>query len=168
MKDFILKIGSEIRSMPKYEVGRSKRIKFQEFVVEFLGVKDLGKLKDRFEGQYFLDNSWKKLCALDAINQYLNLPEVDYTKLNLRDFQPTIKIANEDYHIICSEFGEFPVLYNEDQYSYVIVYQKNNLEYLIHGIITSKELALNDVVEVSGLGKRVLRGIEKVTMINEV
>lgn len=168
MKEFISKVGDKIRQMPKYEVGRSKRIRFQDYVVEYLGLKDLGKLKDRLEGQYFLDNSWKKICALEAVNEYLDLPEVDFKGLNLKDFQPSILIGEYQYTIICSEFGEFPILINENKSAYIVVYQKNELDYIIHGVITPKELEIPGVVEVSGLGTKVLKGIDKITMINEI
>ena len=169
MKEFIQKVGDKIRWMYKFEASRSKRLKFQEHIIDFLGVKDIGKLKDMHEGQYFLDNNWKKVCALDAVNDYLGLPEIDFKILDFNNFKPTINYNGEVYNILCSDFGEFPNLIAEENVnSYIVVYQKNPSEYLIHGFLKREEILKHSLFVETGIGTRILKGIDKIRMINEI
>ena len=62
----------------------------QDYVIKKLEVKDLFKLRDRFEGQQFLNNTLKKVYTTMCLMEYLDIPNYQNIKpgfLNTIDFK---------------------------------------------------------------------------------
>ena len=62
----------------------------QDYVIKKLEVKDLFKLRDRFEGQQFLNNTVKKVYTIICLMEYLEIPNYQKIKpgfLNTIDFK---------------------------------------------------------------------------------
>ena len=56
MKEFLLKIGSKVSSLPAKKFSKYETKKIDDLVLKHFGLSDLGKLRDKFEGESFRVN----------------------------------------------------------------------------------------------------------------
>ena len=61
MTEFILKIGSKMRSLPSTSFSRFQENIIKEKVLDHLNLKDLGKLNDKLDGASYFKNISRKL-----------------------------------------------------------------------------------------------------------
>lgn len=102
----------------------------QDYVIKKLEVKDLFKLRDRFEGQQFLNNTLKKVYTTMCLMEYLDIPNYQNIKpgfLNTIDFK---EFTSLNYSYVDNiEDAENMIIFKQDEvYSYInFFYRKCSL-----------------------------------------
>jgi hypothetical protein len=135
MSEFLRQVGETLREYPTINFNRSFELQIQKIVLEYLDLKDLGKLRDRFEGQSFLEKSIRKISAYYSVLEYFGF-EKPQMNINLsNDFNPIVNINGKDYDICVSEFGSFPKFrVNNFTKPIIFVLQKSIHTYSIAGV----------------------------------
>ena len=75
-----------------------------------MNLKDLGKLNDKLDGASYFKNISRKLFSYSFVLKYLNEKEINLNKIDLKNFVPSVDYGGQEYRIITSDFGEYPVL----------------------------------------------------------
>lgn len=88
-------LGEKIVDCPQIKVSSATDNQIKDCVVEVVGVRDLGQLRDKFEGQAFLDDKLFKLQAYNACLNYLGKPLPKISKDYIENFKPIIRSENE-------------------------------------------------------------------------
>ena len=88
--------------------------KVQESAINKLGLKNINQLRDRFEGQAFMDKKTLIFVGLFTLEKYLNSTFIQ-SPLNLEESQDLCKIKYKEktYRIVPFIFGRLPILTNE-------------------------------------------------------
>tara|TARA_B100002019_G_C20898136_1_gene416789 strand:+ start:92 stop:589 length:498 start_codon:yes stop_codon:yes gene_type:complete len=140
MSDYLLKIGSKIRSFPSIKYSRYQIKDIDKLILSHLNLSDMGKLRDRFEGQSFYDKKSRIILAYLGVCKHLNITPLDINKINLSHFVPYVTYNSIRFKIIISDFGEFPIIEKQAPEPFIFVIARSNLEYSIVGYCDEKEL----------------------------
>lgn len=97
----------DINNINKYRLNRAEDSLILTLVLEFLNVKDLFKLKDKFEGQLFYDRMKMKLGAKISCDNFFSI-KTDIKSSELRNYNPTIILNKTRYYINTFSFNEYP------------------------------------------------------------
>jgi hypothetical protein len=130
-----------------------------------LNVKNMGELRDRFEGQKFLDNAISKVSSFLACCNLLKL-DIPSIEVILKMDKPIIEIDKVKYTLIVFEFGELPQIESSDNPS-ILVLKKDKLTYSICGI-ASEEIMKNSANYTVDKGRRFFTGFENLIELKEV
>jgi hypothetical protein len=149
MKLFLKHIGEFLRKYPQIRFTRNDEILIRDATVKHLGLDNLNQLRDRYEGQAFFDKTMMNVGGLISIQKHLNLPIVDFTKIDLSNFQPKIELNEELIDIHVFEFGHLPII-NIDKIERPVffVIKKDRITFTICGLAT-KEVIENNLVATS-------------------
>ncbi len=121
----------------------------RDSVLNSLGLKNLNQLRDRYEGQTFLDKTLKNYGGLVACQKHLNIKITTIDELNIKDFKPQIQGKNGIYDIKVFDFGSLPVLeFTTIRNPIIFVIQKDKSTFSICGY-GDKEMILNNLVDSS-------------------
>ncbi len=101
-------IGNKIINFPQIKMSNLVTNKIKESVVEVLGLRDLGQLRDRFEGQAYLDQQIFKLHSYNASLNYLGLKIPEISKDYIENFKPIIKRKNDMLVVVPFKFETLP------------------------------------------------------------
>lgn len=119
-KDFFIKILSSALSYKKVTVSYAQYQLMNECVIKLLGVSDLGKLRDRYEGNAFKENFIIQTSAEIAVEKVLDIKAIDWDKkATIKNYKTYFKVNNEDFEVVVAEWGSFPVI-NKDQVNNLI------------------------------------------------
>lgn len=136
-------LGEKLNNFPHFRIGNSNENLIQNLSIELLGVKDLGKLKDRFEGQAYRDNTIEKIGAYLACCDYFSLPKPNLNLDFIKEFKPIIKKDKQPYVIVVMKDYSLPVLtMTQFKAPRIFVIHKGNGVFLILGIASVN--VLND------------------------
>jgi hypothetical protein len=160
MKEFLLKIGSKLSSLPVKRFSRHETNKIDNLVLKYFDLTDLGKLRDKFEGESFRLNKIKTLLSYSAVCEYLNIKPKDYSYINLAEFKPTISYQGVKYKIIVSDFGSFPVLEKNEKLPFIYVVSGTTLDYKIVGYCTLKDLKNKNNYVMDNFGRKIYKSID--------
>lgn len=140
MKLFLKNVGEFLKDYPQVRLTRSDEILIRNSSMQCLGLDNVNHLRDRFEGQAFLDKTLKNIGALFACQKHLNIGISDLSELNLRDFSPRIKINDKTLLINVFNFGELPFIDLNDNNNNptIFVIQKDKLTFMICGFAESE------------------------------
>lgn len=165
MTEFILKIGSKMRSLPSTSFSRFQENIIKEKVLDHLNLKDLGKLNDKLDGASYFKNISRKLFSYSFVLKYLNEKEINLNKIDLKNFIPSMDYRGQEYRIITSDFGEYPVLDYNDTTPFIFVASKSNLDFIIIGYSSIEVLKDKSNYDSTLSNRRVFKAIEKLTPI---
>ncbi|WP_298904395.1 hypothetical protein [uncultured Psychroserpens sp.] len=137
MKLFLKYIGEFLRTYPQIRFTRNDEILIRESVMKHLGLDNLNQLRDRYEGQAFFEKTMMNVGGLISIQKHLNLPIVDFTTINLKDFQPKINLNGDLVDVHVFEFGSLPLI-NIDNIKRPVffVIKKDHITFTICGLAT--------------------------------
>lgn len=159
MKLFLKHIGEFLREYPQIKFTRNDEILIRDSAVKHLGLTNLNELRDRYEGQAFFEKTMMNVGGLIAIQKHLNLPTVDFTQIDLSDFQPTIELNGELIDIHVFEFGSLPLINIDNiKKSVFFIIKKDRLTFTICGL-ASKDVIKNNLASTS---------IEKSSMVKNM
>ena len=114
MKLFLKYIGEFLRIYPQIRLNRHDEISIRNSAMSHLGLDNLNQLRDRYEGQAFFEKTMMNVGGLISIQKHLNLPIIDFTEIDLTDFQPKIELNKELIDIHVFEFGALPLINIDD------------------------------------------------------
>ena len=139
--DFYRIIGERIKDFPCVRVGRTMEQLLQKEVVKQIGVADMNALRDRFEGQQFLDNHRSRLFANLAVREYLG-ENIRRRELNLIDENENfIFIRGVQVEILVTPFGSLPQFKRESYpFPVLIIFQRAQFTFYISGILERIEI----------------------------
>ena len=100
MKEFLLKIGSKLSSFHTEKFSKYQIKEIDELILSHLGLSDLGKLRDRFEGESFRVNKTKRILSYTAVCNCLKIKPVELSKIDLNKFTPSIDYKNQKFRIL--------------------------------------------------------------------
>ena len=165
MTEFILKIGSKMRSLPSTSFSRFQENIIKEKVLDHLNLKDLGKLNDKLDGASYFKNISRKLFSYSFVLKYLNEKEINLNKIDLKNFIPSMDYRGQEYRIITSDFGEYPVLDYNYTTPFIFVASKSNLDFIIIGYSSIEVLKDKSNYDSTLSNRRVFKAMEKLTPI---
>lgn len=149
MKLFLKYIGEFLRLYPQIKFTRNEEILIRDSAVKHLGLTNLNQLRDRYEGQAFFEKTMMNVGGLISIQKYLNLPIVDFTKIDLSDFLPKIELNGEMFDIHVFEFGSLPLInINNIKRPVFFVIKKDQVTFTICGL-ASKDVIKNNLIATS-------------------
>ena len=149
ISEFLKHTGEFLRKYPQVKLTMKEEFAIRDNVLNSLGLKNLNQLRDRYEGQAFLDKTLKNYGGLVACQKHLGLEVTTIEDLNIKDFRPQIKAENLVYDIKVFEFGQLPDLeLNSIKNAIIFVIQKDKSTFSICGF-GDKKMVLNNLVDSS-------------------
>ena len=149
MKEFLTIVGEFLQTYPQIRLNTSDKKLISDSVLNHFSFENMGQLRDRFEGQAFLDKTTMKVGSVIAINKNFDFPAIDFDKLFLRDFQPQITLREECVDVHVFEFGTLPLLEIEkiDKPIFFVI-KKDSITFSLCGL-ASIDVVKNNLVESS-------------------
>ncbi len=93
----------------KIVIPSALKYKIQNVVVKKLGLQNINQLRDRFEGQKFMDQVMLLMTGIYVLEKSLNADIIIQKGFPFgRENQNIITIGNKSYHLIVSYFGYLP------------------------------------------------------------
>ena len=105
MKDFIQLVLSNINKFLHVPLNYRDEMNIQQVVLKTLKLKDMGELRDKFEGVVFYNKFSRKILGMLALEKSLKIKLVDYSKLNPKNFQTKTLIDGEEIEIVTFEIA---------------------------------------------------------------
>ncbi len=165
MSEYLLKIGSKLRSFPFIRYSKYQIKDIDEIILSHLNLRDLGKLRDRFEGQSFYNKKSRLILAYLGVCKHLNIVPIDIKEVDLNLFVPYVNYEGNRYEIIVSDFGEFPIVEKHAPEPFMFVIARSNTEFSIVGYCSEKELKNSKNFKPHSTGKVIYKSIETLTSI---
>ena len=165
MSKYLLKIGPKLRSFPFIKILRHQIKDIDEIILSYLNVKDLGKLRDRFEGQSFYNNKSRIILAYLGVCKHLNIVPLDIKEIDLDLFVPHVNYNGDRYKIVVSDFGEFPFIEKHNPEPFIFVIARSNTEFSIAGYCSEKELKKSKNFIPHNANKMIFMSIENLISI---
>lgn len=145
--EFLKHTGEFLRQYPQIRLSMKEEFAVRDSVLNSLGLKNLNQLRDRYEGQTFLDKTLKNYGGLVACQKHLKIPVTSIEELNIKDFKPQIKGKDSTYDIKVFEFGLLPALELKSiNNPIVFIIQKDKSTFSICGY-GNKDLVLKNLVD---------------------
>lgn len=153
MSEFFRYVGEKLSEYPVVYLSRTIEKSVQDLAVEKLQVRDIGQLRDRFEGQAYMDNHLLRIGSYLAVLNHLGIKAPEFsTELFALDMSLTID--GVDYNIIACKSGELPVLEKTQlNKPALFVIQKLPTAYSIAGVATLDVLSKKENVKATGIEK---------------
>lgn len=105
------KYAQEFFLCEKINIPSSFRIKVEKMVIKKLGLQNINEVRDRFEGQAYLDKILLSMTSKYILNYYLtNETILDTDKIWNPEKQNIITIEETTYHLVPFYFGTLPKL----------------------------------------------------------
>lgn len=147
ISEFLKHTGEFLRKYPQIRLTMNEEFAVRDSVLNSLGLKNLNQLRDRYEGQTFLDKTIKNYGGLVACQKHLNKEVTTISELNIKDFKPQIFGKDLLYDIKVFDFGELPVLELESiENPIIFVIQKDKSTFSICGY-GDKKLILQNLID---------------------
>tara|TARA_B110000003_G_scaffold110488_1_gene113118 strand:- start:3260 stop:3769 length:510 start_codon:yes stop_codon:yes gene_type:complete len=160
MKEFLLKIGSKLRTFHTEKFSKYQTKEIDELIVSHLGLSDLGKLRDKFEGESFRLNKTKMILSYLSVCSYLKIKPISLLKIDLDNFKPEVEYKNQKFRIICSDFGSFPALEKDLKLPFIYVVCRSVLDYKIIGYSSGNLLKNPKSYQIDNLNRKIFKSIE--------
>ena len=111
-KEFLKYAGSILSEKKNYTILGSIRAKIQNVATSHLDVKDIFKLRDRYEGQAYLDSLYLKIGALHILEKETATKLIDWDLIiNDKNIDlSSIVIDNVKYRIVSFLYGSLPLI----------------------------------------------------------
>ncbi|MCU0350618.1 MAG: hypothetical protein MUF43_07290 [Flavobacterium sp.] len=160
MREFLKEVFVHKSNFKAIKISHSDKRKIQETALSLLNLKDLNQLRDRFEGALFYKRFTRELMAEIALEKYLSCEFIDWdAKGKIKDYPNEIKVKNIEIKITPFDFGEYPILIDENpQKPEIFCIKKAEDTIYICGIAT-KKILLENQKKLNGipmvLGKKV-------------
>lgn len=173
MKEYIHYVLPHKKLFKSVSINRRELSDLENFVIKYLKVKDLNELRDRFEGQTFLDNYLQKAVPLLGLQKYLKTDLVDFENISPDKIKPAIVIDGKRVNVI--QFEDcLPLIDTSNNLPCIFVYstQKQMLE--LCGF-ASAETVKNYILDVKRYGfgsketiKGTFYGFDKLKMFKSI
>ena len=138
MDNFFSLIGERIRLYPQIKIGKTVEVFLNKPVLMRLGLTNMNALRDRYEGQSFLDKHRSRLFSNLAIREYQGEIVRSRSFKLIDEDENIVNIKGQSYSIQVCQFGEMPLFKNIDNFKrpVILVYQRDIYWIHILGIIS--------------------------------
>jgi len=146
-------LGESISTYPQFRLNRFQVEEMQQYCVKKLEVKDLGQLRDKYEGQAFLENIIRRVGAYIVALDFFNLPKprLDYDFID--QFKPVIKIDDDKCVVVVFDSNSFPYFSTHElKKPRIFVYDLGELKFGVCGVADVN--VLNDNLNFRPIGER--------------
>ena len=165
-KLYIKYVGEKIKGYPHYNVPRQLELKAQEIVLKELALKDMGQLRDKFEGQAYYDKKFKIVFGASVAYQYFEKPLPSFEFISSNSDLLTISHKNQKYEIIVSETGLLPDFSTKKvKHPVVIVFSHSSTKGCIAGIAPKSILLDKTNYVFQGLRGKFFKGFSQLKML---
>jgi hypothetical protein len=167
VSNFIRVLGEKIVSFPIIRPARYHEAEIQKLVLDYLGIDDLGKLRDRFEGESFYKNSLSKILGLFSVNTFLEKAPFAISDIDLKTFIPYVEHNGMKFKVVVFDFGEFPIIQKNEDLPIIFVIKKTHLEFLIAGYATLDQISNPENCEDTGTNRRVYKSLKTLNTLKK-
>ncbi|MBL1220290.1 hypothetical protein JET18_05540 [Chryseobacterium sp. L7] len=159
MKDYIKYLLPYKQKFPIVNLTRRELVAFENLVVKYLNVRDLNELRDKFEGQAFMDNFLGKSIPIAALQKYLKFNLIDLEKINVARYNSKVSICGKTINIIMFDFN-LPLIDINNDNPYIFIYSTEYSMLQICGFASAETVRenLKDVKEYGFGSKQTLKG----------
>jgi hypothetical protein len=163
MNLFVKHLAPFIRDFPQVTLSRRIELDVQNYCIDFLKLKNIGELRDRFEGQKFLDNALNKVSSYQVCISTFSLNEISIDNI-LKMKKSIVEIKGMNYEILVFHFGELPQIPSNEN-PIVFILKKDQQTYSVCG--TASLDVINDEKNYSvEKGKKYFSGFKKLSPVN--
>ncbi len=126
-------------------IPRAIDIALQDSVLTVLGLKDMGKLRDKFEGEAYYSNSVLKIYSFLSCLHYFKQPFPVINSEFLKIFKPIVSYNNDIAVVVAFKYGSLPSMKKiEYKKPRIFVMQLSSHKYVIFGLARVEVLNNND------------------------
>ncbi|WP_407485512.1 hypothetical protein [Elizabethkingia miricola] len=100
MKDYIKYLLPYKNSFQTINLTRREIAILEKLVITYLKVRDMSEVRDKFEGQAFLDNFLYKSIPIIGIQKYLKNIFIDFENINVDKFLSEITISDKVINVV--------------------------------------------------------------------
>ena len=111
LRDYIKYASKHVNNLIGVSLPLKNKRKIQEIAVKHLKLKDVNQLRDKYDGQSYLDKLQIKIASLYVIEKEFGIELINFDFIeNNKNFDFTlISIDNEKYRVIPFFFGTLPI-----------------------------------------------------------
>ena len=154
MSEFFKHTGESIIKAPNILLSRRQIASIQEFCTSALGFKNINSVRDRYNGQRYMDNQIRKIGSLYAIADHFNLDKPILGDTLISNPNPLINLNGKDYQILSSDFGELPNASNLfPNYDVIVTCRRDDVYFVIIGFLDKKLIADKKLFKENAIGK---------------
>ena len=140
---FLSVINSKISSFECVTYQQSIIVKIQECVLSHLGLPDMGKLRDKYEGQAYFEKIKKEIIAEFCFEKLTSLEPFNWEKRKKKTYS-RLNYNIDGKKVLLVSFGspdnKFPLLLPGSSDLYIFVYLPNNPKVYISNILSNEDL----------------------------
>lgn len=111
-KEFLRHAGPFVITKKNIPIGTTLRLEIQKIAINHLGLKDIFQLRDRFEGQAYMDKLMLKVSSLAILEKDRGISLIDWAtiKWDKKADYTLIKINSITYRVIPFFYGSLPIV----------------------------------------------------------
>lgn len=125
MRDYIKYLLPYKKSYQTINLTRREIIVLEKLVIEYLKVRDIVELRDKFEGQAFLDNFLYKSIPIIGIQKYLKNIFVDFENISVDKFLSEIIVDGRVVNVIMFS-SNLPLIDIDNDNPYIFIHSTEN------------------------------------------
>lgn len=154
MSEFFKYTGEAILKSPNILIRRRDIIAIQDICVSSLGYRNINAVRDRYDGQRFMDNQIRKIGSLYALCDYFDLTKPVLSEVLLANINPLIEIGEKKYQILTSDFGTLPSANNlNSNHDVIVTCRRDDVYFLIIGVLAKSKINDTTCFKTNAVGK---------------
>ena len=115
MKEFINTVLKHRENYINESITYREYDQLKKKVMKTLGLSDMGELRDKYEGEAFLNNFVLKIISVLILQKILNRELINLEEVNPKDYMPVVNISGVDINVITCEYGELPIIQKDNR-----------------------------------------------------
>lgn len=159
MKDYIKYLLPHKKTFQVINLTRRELVFLENLVIKYLNVRDLNELRDKFEGQAFMDNFLCKSVPIIGMEKFLKSTLIDFEKINPAQFRSEILIDEKVIDIVMFDFN-LPLININNDNPCIFVHSTEKTTLQLCGFASSETIKnnLQDVKKYGFGSKETLKG----------
>lgn len=102
---------SVIKNSEKYKISQKELMLLQRMALNHLRLNNMNELRDRYEGQAYLNNFLVRSYAEKALGNFLGDNSIDAERqFNDKNYKPIFKYKGYDIELITTTLDQFPLI----------------------------------------------------------
>jgi hypothetical protein len=129
----------------KYQIDRATLVKLHNIACNHLGLTNINHIRDKFEGQAYLDRFLIRSFAEIALQRVLDEQILSFEKKEKnKNYKPQFKIKEKSVQLIASDFDSYPLVPKaEFDFAAIVFANVISRETLLLGFVEREELLQN-------------------------
>jgi len=109
-REYVKRILSNREQFENIKLGYTDTYKINNIVLNFLNLNSMFELRDRFEGEVFLNTFSVKVKGAIALEKFLEIELIDWDNLTPNNYSSNLSKIGLEIDIISSDNGSFPIV----------------------------------------------------------